>query len=506
MPGNLDTNIDIFAEANKVGRDDPIWWMENVLKFKFYKKNREMVMAYHEHDDSSFRAAKGVSKTYTLAAIALHFLLCRDGYVVISGPKYQQIVETFWRRGIHDLLTRSIIPPSIKRDKGPGKDAWHITPEISIVTISTSESTTGNIQGAHAPRLLLIVDEAGAVPDTIIDKLSATQASRGVEGTIAKRIYSGNPNQEVGCTRFKQSQSPTSEFHKIHISAFDSPNVTGECVIKGLTGMNYIEKVKRESGENSLTYFVDILGEYFEHGAIDRLIPESILSDSMLRPAPQRLRVGRGPLAPIRNSIAQGFDYARFGDDSTVSYILQNGEFIDVSEQNGMDEVDAACWLAERARAFGVHRTAIDCTGLGAGVASIIKHDYPDVAVVEVSFQSNALDSEKYNNMRTEMAVELRNDIRNGLIKLNDKIPLKFWEDARALTYTHEGKRMKLVGKKEVKMKIGRSPDHFDAAMLAAKAYKMARSQTTEERAAYSLYEGISKMGYKIKTKQGALI
>jgi len=502
QPDKLTNDLEIFKAACELGRTDPIFWMENVLNFKFYQKNREMVMSYHENDDSLFRASKGVSKTYSLAAIALHFVFCHDGYVIISGPKYQQIINMFWKRGIHDLLTRSVLPAGMKKDKGPGKDAWIIGPETGIVTICTSEHTAGNIQGVHAPRILLIVDEAGSVPNNIIEKLEATQASRGVEGAIAKRIYSGNPDQVPGCTKFREAEAPESGFNKLHISAFDSPNVTGECVIKGLVAQDYIDKVKRESGEQSLTYYVEILGEYFERGAIDRLIPETVLSDSMKRPQAKRLHIGQGPMAPMRHSIAQGFDYARYGDDSTVSYILQNGEYIDIAERENLDEYDAAYWLAERARAFGCHRTALDCTGFGAGVADVVKHDHPDVNIIEVSFQGSPLNKERYNNMRTEMAVELRNYLRSGVIKLNAKVPLKFWEDARALTYTHEGKLMKLIGKKEVKNKIGRSPDHFDAAMLAAKAYVAARQETPEETSVRQLHEGIAKMGYSFENTE----
>jgi len=211
-------------------------------------------------------------------------------------------------------------------------------------------------------------------------------------------------------------------------------------------------------------------------------------------------------MAPIRHCISQGFDYARFGDDATVSYILQNGEFIDIAERHGMDEYDAAVWLAERSRSFGCHRTALDCTGFGTGVADVVKHDHPDINIMEVAFQAKALNSERFNNMRTEMAVSFRDAMRSGLVKLNVKIPLKFWEDARALTYTYKGKIMKLIGKKEVKLKTGRSPDHFDAAMLAVKAYTTARQITPEEKASAMLYKGIAKMGFKVTDKSEVLI
>lgn len=98
-------------------------------------------------------------------------------------------------------------------------------------------------QGVHAPFVLIIVDEANGVRGSLWDALGSLMANDN-----SKIIAIGNPDDPSG--EFFEHCKPGSGWNVIHISAFDSPNFTGEQlptrVLQQLIGPTYVEDVRKK--------------------------------------------------------------------------------------------------------------------------------------------------------------------------------------------------------------------------------------------------------------------
>jgi DNA-directed RNA polymerase subunit RPC12/RpoP len=91
-----------------------------------------------------------------------------------------------------------------------------------------SDYSPAAFQGVHAPFVLIIVDEANGVRGplwTSMDSLMSNDAS--------KMLIIGNPDDPSG--EFFDACKPNSGFAVVHISAFDSPNFTGEQIPETIT-------------------------------------------------------------------------------------------------------------------------------------------------------------------------------------------------------------------------------------------------------------------------------
>ncbi len=494
---------ELFSRAKGIGKSDPVWWMEHILGIELYEKTGEIAEAVRDFDKVTVKSGHGLGKTWIDAAIALWWVFVEDGMAIVTGPSAEQVKSVFWGAGVHAILGRSLFPPAVTRELQPGVEEWEIRPMVGIWTVNSAKETQANVFGRHAPKMLLIVDEASGVPDELFDAFEATQVGKGVAGAKAKMLLTGNPHIQGGCNRFYEANAPDSDFRRIHISAFDSPNITGEKVVPGMVGEEWVGEMKARWGENSLAYQVKVLGEYWKEGASDRLIPESLIINSLQREHPVFLTTPDGK--SIRHSCGQGVDYARYGDDEMVSVIVKDGLIVDIANRRGMDEATAGTWIAERHRAFTVLKTTVDTTGLGAGVYdNILAHD-GDVDVEGVSFNRKATREERYSNVRTEMAVMVRDALREGWVKLGRDTKQEVFEDLRALRYKTKGTKVALIAKDQIKKELGRSPDFGDAMMLAVRAYLDVRQQTPEEKAYMELLAGVKKfdMGQKRTVSAG---
>ena len=76
-------------------------------------------------------------------------------------------------------------------------------------------------QGVHAPYVLVIIDEANGVRGRLHDALDSLIANN-----ASKLLMIGNPDEPAG--EFYEATKSGSGFHVVSISAFDSPNFTGE--------------------------------------------------------------------------------------------------------------------------------------------------------------------------------------------------------------------------------------------------------------------------------------
>ena len=234
-------------------------WIRDTLGITLWEKQVEIVNSLFMYHDVAVRSGHGVGKSYVAAVIALTFISTMiPSIVVTTAPTYKQVRNILWEH-INGIYKRSKMPRTI----GGRINIldYRLTENHYAIGFTTRENKLEDFQGYHSPNILLIFDEAPGIASAI------WTAAASILTTNAYFLTIGNPTSRVG-EFFNRFRDP--DVYKIHISCFDSPNVTGEMHIEGLTGMKWIDGRKKAWGEDSILYLTKVIGDFpkedYEHG------------------------------------------------------------------------------------------------------------------------------------------------------------------------------------------------------------------------------------------------
>ena len=223
----------------------------------YWSKMREMEQAIDAHDRVSIRAGHGVSKTYTMARLALKFLYTRvPSTVITTAPTGAQVKDILWRE-LRRAHSHAKLPlggklTSLNLDLQAETDEdWFAKGFSTKADTITQEATA--FQGYHNDHLFIIFDEAAGIPHEIWN------ATRHVGAPYKRWVAIGNPTSRVG--DFAATFSDPS-WHNMSIAVTDTPNFkAGKTLIAGMYGREYEEEIRRDFGVDSDEYRVRVLGE-----------------------------------------------------------------------------------------------------------------------------------------------------------------------------------------------------------------------------------------------------
>ncbi|NPV44817.1 MAG: AAA family ATPase [Firmicutes bacterium] len=421
-------------------RQDPVFFVRQVLGGDPWEKQEEILEAVRDHKRVAVRACHGVGKTKVAAWVALWFLYTHpNSKVITTAPTWHQVENLLWRE-IHAAHAASRIPLGgkvLQTQIELGKQ-WF--------ALGLSTDKPERFQGFHAEHILLIVDEASGVEQYIFDAAEGFLTSTG-----AKLLLIGNPTQLSG-EFYNAFRSPL--YHKIHISAFDSPNLkAGKIVRPYLVTPEWVEDKRLKWGETSPMWYSRVLGEFPEQGD-DTLIPLAWIEAAQQRWFAEQ---DGGP-------IELGVDVARYGSDSTVIVVRKGNKASIVAQIYGQDTMEVTGRVIDALRQTGASVAKVDEIGIGAGVVDRLKEQrYP---VQGMNTSEAAYDKERFANKRAEWYWGLRERFQSGdvAIPLDDELAsqlasLKYKFDSRG--------RIQIESKEELRKRGLPSPDKADALMLA---------------------------------------
>jgi phage terminase large subunit len=169
---------------------------------------------------------------------------------------------------------------------------------------------------------------------------------------------------------------------------------------------------------------------------------------------------------------ALGVDVARYGDDKSVICEMDGNALIELKTYEGLSIDVFADKVAEKIRSNSIDAdlVGIDAVGLGAGTVDILRRKGLKVKdIVSGEGQERTITDKEYNfkNLRSQMWWTIREELRKGeiAIKCNDDL---LFEDLTAPKYEIVGEKMvQIESKKDIKARIGRSPDVGDAFVYA---------------------------------------
>lgn len=224
-----------FAKQRQEWKANPIAFFEEVLEIKLPLHQKKMLLDCLNHNRVSICTGNSIGKSFIIGALAFFWFFTNvsdetdnSTVCIITSVVFSQVKRSIFAN-IRHFAKRA--DNYVK--KRFGEEYNFLTKEFSespntveywfnelsyIMGISTDNSNA--ISGIHATNLMIIFDEAQGIPE------STYSGFRGVlQSGKAKQILLGNPTLPNGPTgEFFNAMQSDSDFHRITISAFDTPN------------------------------------------------------------------------------------------------------------------------------------------------------------------------------------------------------------------------------------------------------------------------------------------
>jgi len=305
-----------------------------------------------------------------------------------------------------------------------------------------SEKNTEAFAGLHnlGKRILLVFDEASAIPDVIWE---VSQGALTDSDTEIVWCCFGNPTQTTG--RFRECFGKYR--HRWVTRQIDSRTVK-------ITNKVEIGKFLVDCGndEDHDFFRVRVRGQFPSTSANALFGPDQCEAS-----AAREFPLGSQDYA----AVILGVDVARQGDDSSAIARRQGMYAWPIRVMKIPDTMLVAAQVALSVSEHNADACFVDESGgYGAGVVDALRqmHHSP----IGIQFGGKPTDP-RYFNKRSEMYFELSNWVKSGGKLPDDKL---LHEELCAQTYTFQGDKFRLCDKDEVKDRIGRSPDRADALAL----------------------------------------
>jgi hypothetical protein len=449
-----DSDSATFAEEIARWRSDPVYFVERVLGIEtLWQKQVEILEAIREHDRVAVAACHSSSKTFSASCAVWWWVLSHQpAKVITTAPTDRQVRQLLWSE-IRSRHTHARIPL-------PGQvqtTAWQYPdqPDWYMVGFSTSPDTAqehaSRFQGYHSPHLLLVFDEASGIERPIWDAADGLTTSG-----HCKHLAIGNPLDST--SEFARAYR-SSSWHSIRIDALEMEHIRKREEHPFLVSWSWVEEMRKKYGEDSPAYVSRVRGLFPDHSD-DALIAIRWVEEALSRQAEP---YGEPPRS-------MGVDVARFGSDFTCIYILEGPRVLHAEARSGQDTMWTAGRVLALAREFHVKAdmVSVDDTGVGGGVSDRL-HEQGFYARPE-NFGARATDQATYQDRRSELWWGLRDWIRDEACLADAPRRARdiLMEDLTAPKYEQRSDgRLKLEAKKDMRKRLGHSPDDGDALALA---------------------------------------
>lgn len=434
-------------------------WAEEVLGKTLWSKQEEIARSIVENTHTAVVSCNGAGKSGLAGIVAVWWVAVHDPNevaVICSAPTYVQIARVLFKE-IQDNFNLAkqhgiVLPGYItqaqewKLEDGTVM-AWGRRP--------ADKDLVSSFQGIHRRYVLVVLDEAGGIPE---DLYTATEAVTNTEG--ARVLAIGNPDSRG--TPFHKIFREDPTWHKIKISAFDTPNFTGEEIPEGLKPLliqpAWVERQKISWGVDSARYKSKILAEFpdeadntfFSQSAIDRAVDIDIVED-------------------FSNNAVLGVDLARFGEDDSVVYINRMGRCRKLETWTKATSIESANRIHKLAIEHGVSEVRIDASGLGGPIVDqVVMLAQDRYIVISMLGSAASPDNTRWLNARAFNFDSLREQMLDNKIDLDpdDKVLM---DEMLMIQYKFSAKgSIQIESKDDMRNRGVKSPDSLDALVYAA--------------------------------------
>jgi hypothetical protein len=464
---NIDSVIDGVVDQlrkrskNSIYLNDPVAWASDVLGKHMWSKQAEIGQSVATNTHTAVVSCNGAGKSATAGILGAWWVATRDPYevaLICSAPTYPQIARVLFRelKDNHKLaaIRGFALPGHINQS-----EEWKLDDEYgTLIGFGRRPADTDIVsafQGIHRRYVFVILDEAGGIPTDLYTAAEAVTTS-----ADSRVLAIGNPDRRG--TEFHRIFREDETWNKIKISAFDTPNFTGEVVPEELEPLliqpAWVERQKRAWGEESARYRSKVLAEFpdeddtafFSQQALDKAIDTEIEEDNQI-------------VAKL------GVDLARFGEDESKIYINRGGKLRKYAEWSKATAVESANRIHQAALETGVQEVRVDGAGLGGPVIDqLVAIANGRYTVISMMGSAASPDRTRWFNARAFNFDNLREKMLTGQIDI-DPDDKGLLDEMMMLRYKfHSTGSIQIESKDEMKSRGVKSPDNLDAAVYAS--------------------------------------
>jgi hypothetical protein len=427
-----------FAEFVETYRDDPVAFVEEVLKARPLPWQKELMMSVAAGERRiSVRAGHGVGKSTCCSWLLIWHLLTRfPQKAVVTAPTAGQLFDALFSELKHWI---NRLPQTLRDllDVLTDRVSFKGAPESSFVSARTSSAERPEaLAGVHSEAVLLICDEASAIPEQVFES-----AAGSMSGHTATTILIGNPTRNTGLF-FRTHHQLSSEWKTMHVSCIDNP----------LVNRDFVNQIATTYGDSSNAYRVRVLGEFALRDD-DSLIPAELVDAAMIRDI----------VVDPKEPVIYGVDVARFGDDRTVLMKRQGNAVLGYKFWSGEDLMGTVGRIVNEAKMDNPIQIAVDAIGMGGGVADRLRE--LGLPCVDVNVSESVAMNQSAARLRDELWISVKTWLETRAVRLPKDDDLRQELIGPSYSFTSNGK-IKVEGKSDMKRRGMRSPDIADALCL----------------------------------------
>ena len=454
--------------------DDPVAWIHDFIKFKpdegltFYQE--EILSELPRRKRVAVRGPHGLGKTAMEALATLWFAETReangdDWKTPTLASVWRQLEKYLWPE-IHKWERRMDWDKLARQPWRDGRDLLDLNLKLTYGSaFALASDTPDSLEGAHADHLLYVFDESKAIPAGVFDAAEGAFSGSGSDTVVeALALVVSTPGEPSG--RFAdihQHRPGTEDWWTRHVTL-------EEAIAAGRISREWADQRKRQWGETSSIYMNRVLGEFAKQSE-DSVIPLSWVEAAVERWKEYMAKVDDGTESlPPLNKI--GLDVARSGEDLTVLAARHDRILVEVNRWALASTMKTARTAMNYLHKRNHRYACVDVIGIGAGVVDYMREQGFTIDAFNGSEGSKLTDISGEVEFANRRAAswwtlrELLDPINGAQIMLPDDDMLIGDLVAPKWTITRGG-RIQIEDKKEVKKRIGRSPDTGDAVVLA---------------------------------------
>ncbi|HEY7825019.1 MAG TPA: hypothetical protein VIG24_19420 [Acidimicrobiia bacterium] len=457
----LEGHLDTYAPY----RSDPVAFVTDALNEDVWSKQVEILNSVRDNKRTAVPACHAPGKSH-IAARAIAWWVAThmndDVRVVTTATTFRQVRGILWPH-IRKLVAAHDLPGEVLTTE------WKINDLVVADGFSPADHNEAAVQGIHAEYLLIVVDEAGGISNTIGQALEALMT-----GENTRLLLLGNPPTDQTGSWFERACA-SDLYNVIPIPAAATPNFTGEKVgpwARNLVDQRWVDEVTQAFGPDSPFVQARVQAR-FPRSVASAVIPIDWVEAAQRDPAPG---------GPIR----LGVDVAADGGDefAIAEADGMNARIVHTSRGNS-SPVEVAGRVLEAIRAAeAIHaergyrepvRVKIDAIGVGWGVAGLLedwgKEGRHAGIVVAVNVSQAPHDRDKFANQRAELWWNAREllqpDENDDATLVLDVDRLTALQLAAPSYRSNSSGRIQIEGKAEMSKRGVGSPDRAEAVLLA---------------------------------------
>lgn len=442
--------------------DGPAWVRDRLDEF-LWSTQREIMDSVRDNRFTAVKACHGPGKSRVASRIAAWWMETHppgEARVVSTAPTFPQVEAILWSE-----INNAAMRASSLGNPFNGRvlsTEWKVGNQLLAFGRKPSDHNPHAFQGIHAKYVLVIIDEACGVVQNFWTAALALSTGR-----HCRILALGNPDDPS--SKFAEV-CQDSQWNTITISAFSTPNFTGEPVpielADVLVDQVYVDDMAREYGEESPTYISKVLGE-FPIDSDDGVIRLSALRQCSLATETPRTDAELSP-------VELGVDFGAGGDTTVIRE--RRGMVVGRTWRTGSkDAMHVVGLVLQAIRETGATAVKADVIGIGHGMVGRLRelgdNGAHDAKIIGVNVSETSSDPTRWMRQRSEiwwMGRQLAEDRRWDLSGLEERDRERLISQLVAPHYKLDSSgRVVVETKDDTKERIHRSPDDADALLLA---------------------------------------